>query len=161
MEKIVQNIPQPYRGWLQSPGSSPLAPVLDQFSTFVQGLIATPTQFDQSIQLRLGDVSIADAAAPAFTFTPPSVVPPSIPGQVPAPQLPGGSVIPPSSTPPTSVGGITSGPLGIVPVAAVAVPIGFVVIALLVMLAGATGLDRMATAATSSVAAEECPLEKP
>jgi hypothetical protein len=50
---------------------------------------------------------------------------------------------------------------GIAPVAAVAVPIGFVLLALLWMLAGATGLDRMATAATSSVAAEDCPLEKP
>src|SRR5205807_2105631 len=33
MEKIVKNIPEPYRTWLQSPGSSPLAPALQQFST--------------------------------------------------------------------------------------------------------------------------------
>ncbi|HEV2685904.1 MAG TPA: hypothetical protein VGW79_04650, partial [Actinomycetota bacterium] len=125
-----------------------------------QGLIATPTQFDQTIQIRLGDISIASAAAPAFV--PPPFVPPSTPGgPITAPQLPGSQVLPPSS-PNTSVGGIQPGTsLAITPVAAVAVPIGFVVIALLWMLAGATGLDRMAGAATSSVATEACPLEKP
>jgi len=160
MAKLVQNIPQPYRGYLQSPGSSPLSAVLDQFSTFVQGLVATPTQFDQTIQIRLGDISIAGAAAPAFVV-PPLTTPQTPIGQVPSPQLPGTQIVPPS-TPNTSVGGVQpGGTLGITPVAAVAVPVGFIVIALLWMLAGATGLDRMATAATSSVAAEECPLEKP
>ncbi|HLW16704.1 MAG TPA: hypothetical protein VKV69_05030 [Actinomycetota bacterium] len=160
MNKIVQNIPQPYRTWLQSPGSSPLAPALDQFSTFVQGLIATPTQFDQTIELRLGDLSIASAAAPAYIAPPLGTSP--IPGvPITAPQLPTSQVLPPTS-PSTSVQGIQPGStLGITPVAAVAIPIGLILIALLWMLAGATGLDRMAAAATSSVAVEECPLEKP
>lgn len=160
MQKIVKNIPLPYRTWLQSPGSSPLAPVLQQFSTFVQGLIATPTQFDQTIEIRLGDISIASAAAPAFNF--PVPVPPTTPiGQVPGGQLPGGQILPPTG-PGTSVPGAPQpGGSSLVAVAAKAIPVAFVVFALLFMLAGATGLDKMATAATSSVAAEECPLEKP
>jgi hypothetical protein len=160
MNKIVQNIPQPYRTWLQSPGSSPLAPVLQQFSTFVQGLVATPTQFDQTIEIRLGDLSIASAAAPAFV--PPAFVPPTTPlGPVTSPQLPGPQVLPPTG-PITSPGGAPQvGGVSIALVAAKAIPIGLVIIALLFMLAWATGLDRMATAATSSVAAEDCPLEKP
>ena len=159
MNTIVQKIPQPYRTWLQSPGSSPLAPVLQQFSTFVQGLIATPTQFDQTIEIHLGDVSIASAAAPAFV-APPITAPPLPGGPISAPQLPGSTVLPPA--PATGVPGTTgTSVLGVSPVAAVAVPVGLVVIALLWMFAGATGLDRMAGAATSSVAAETCPLEKP
>ena len=160
MNKIVQNIPQPYRTWLQSPGSSPLAPVLQQFSTFVQGLIATPTQFDQTIELRLGDISIASAAAPAFVVPPP-VTPLTGGGPISAPQLPGSTVLPPTGPiNPGSVGPQVGG-FAIAAVAAKAVPIGLVILALLWMMAGATGLDRMAGAATSSVAAEECPLEKP
>jgi len=161
MEKIVKNIPEPYRTWLQSPGSSPLAPVLQQFSTFVQGLIATPTQFDQTIEIRLGDLSIASAAAPAY-IAPPLVTPLTPPGgPVAAGPLPGPQILPGSSTNNTIGGVQQGGSLGIVPVAAKAVPIVLVFLALLWMLAGATGLDRMATAATSSVAAEQCPLEKP
>ena len=161
MNKIVQNIPQPYRGWLQAPGTSPLSPVLDQFSTFVQGLVATPTQFDQTMELRLGDVSIATAASPAFNFpTPP--LPQTNPGApLPAPQLPGPQINPGSGGTTTIGGAQQGGGLAITPVAAVAVPIGLVLIALLLMFGGAIGLDKMATAATSSVAAEECPLEKP
>ena len=160
MNKIVQNIPQPYRGWLQSPGTSPLSPVLQQFSTFVQGLIATPTQFDQTIELRLGDISIQSAAAPAFNFPPPPVTPPAT-GGIGAPPLPG-PVINPGGGSNTIIGGAQqTGGLAITPVAAVAVPIGLVVLALLWMMAGAIGLDRMAGAATASVAAEACPLEKP
>ncbi|TMK82312.1 MAG: hypothetical protein E6G46_06230 [Actinobacteria bacterium] len=161
MEKIVKNIPEPYRTWLQSPGSSPLAPVLQQFSTFVQGLIATPTQFDQTIEIRLGDLSIASAAAPAY-IAPPLVTPLTPPGgPVAAGPLPGPQILPGSSTNNTIGGAQQEAPLAVAPVAAVAVPIGLVLLALLWMLAGATGLDRMATAATSSVAAEQCPLEKP
>jgi len=160
MNKIVQNMPQPYRTWLQSPGTSPLSPVLQQFSTFVQGLIATPTQFDQTIELRLGDISIASAAAPAFNFP----APPTVSAPLPAPGGPVSApgIIPPPGTLTPPQGGGNQGPtLGITPVAAVAVPIGLVVLALLWMMAGAIGLDRMAGAATSSVAAETCPLEKP
>jgi hypothetical protein len=161
MEKIVKNIPEPYRTWLQSPGSSPLAPVLQQFSTFVQGLIATPTQFDQTIEIRLGDLSIASAAAPAY-IPPPLVTPLTPPGgPIAAGPLPGPQILPGSSTNNTIGGVQQGGSLAIVPVAAKAVPIVLVFLALLWMLAGATGLDRMAAAATSSVAAEECPLEKP
>jgi hypothetical protein len=135
--------------------------VLQQFSFFVQGLIATPTQFDQTIELRLGDISIASAAAPAFNFQPP---PPPATG-FPAPGGPSvaPNIVPPPGnlTQPGQPGGGQGGPLAITPVAAVAVPAAMIVFALLWMLAGAIGLDRMAGAATSSVAAETCPLEKP
>ena len=160
MNKIVQNIPQPYRTWLQSPGSSPLAPVLQQFSTFVQGLIATPTQFDQTMEIRLGDVSIASAAAPAFV-PPPFPTTPVPTGPIPGPQLPGPQLLPQTGPIGGTPGTPGTGVLAVTPVAAVAVPVGLIVIALLWMLANAAGLDRMATAATSSVAAETCPLEKP
>ena len=82
-------------------------------------------------------------------------------GPVAAGPLPAPQILPGSSTNNTIGGVQQGGSLGIVPVAAKAVPIVLVFLALLWMLAGATGLDRMATAATSSVAAEECPLEKP
>ena len=161
MQKIVANIPQPYRGWLQAPGTSPLAPLLQQFSTFVQGLIATPTQFDQTIQIRLGDISIADAAASAFNFPvpPPPVTTPI--GAIPTGPLSAPQILPGSGQGTQIPGTPGESPLAIVPVAAVAIPIGFVLLALLWMFAGATGLDKMAAAATSSVVAEDCPLEKP
>ena len=161
MQKLLMNIPQPYRGYLQSPGSSPLSPIFQQFSTFVQGLLATPTQFDQTMQIRLGDVTISSAAAPAFNF-PPLPAPPAAPvGPVAGGLLPASQILPGAGSN-TTIGGVQqTGPLGITPVAAVAVPIGLILLALLWMFAGATGLDRMATAATSSVAAEDCPLEKP
>jgi len=87
--------------------------------------------------------------------------PPVTPGIVPAPPLSGPQILPGSTQGTGVLGNTQQTPLSIAPVAAVAVPIGLVLLALSWMLAGATGLDRMATAATSSVAAEECPLEKP
>jgi hypothetical protein len=123
-------------------------------------LIATPTQFDQTMEFRFGDISIAAAAAPAFNFPIPAP-PVSAGGPVPVPNLSGPQILPGSNSTNTIGGVQQSAPLAVAPVAAVAVPIGFVVLALLWMLAGASGLDRMAAAATSSVAAEECPLEKP
>jgi hypothetical protein len=160
MNKLVSMLPQPIAGWLRSPSSSPLSPLFDQLSSSANGFVASPFQFDQAVQFNFGDVFVNAAASPAYNVT----IPP-----LPIPPLSSG-IIPPGITAPQILPGSTgTGVLGnqqpqsfpIVPVAAVAVPIGFVLLALLWMFAGATGLDKMAAAATSSVAAEDCPLENP
>jgi hypothetical protein len=160
MNKLVSMLPQPIAGWLRNPISSPLAPILGQLSSSANGFVALPFQFDQNVQINLGDVTVNAAASPAFVVSiPPISVPtitPLVPGAIPAP----GIVT--TGTGNTGVlGQQQQQTLGIAPVVARAVPIGLILLALLWMFAGATGLDRMATAATSSVAAEDCPLEKP
>jgi len=161
MNKLVSMLPPQIASLLQNPTNPPLTPnPFDLLSSSANGFVASPFQFDQAVQFNFGEVIVNTAASTAYNFTiPPLPIPPAIPG-----------IISPGITPPQILPGTAgTGGLGnqqqqafpIVPVAAVAVPIGFVLLALLWMFAGATGLDRMATAATSSVAADDCPLEKP
>jgi hypothetical protein len=160
MNKLVSMLPAPIAGWLRNPTSSPLAPLLGQLSSSANGFVALPFQFDQNVQINLGDVTVNAAASPAYNVTiPPLSIPPLTTGIIP-PGITGPTILP-GSTGTDVLGQQQQQTFGITPVAAVAIPIGFVLLALLLMLAGATGLDKMATAATSSVAAEDCPLEKP
>jgi hypothetical protein len=159
MQQVVDQMPEPYRSWLQSPSTSPLSGVTDQLSTFVNGLIATPFQFDQTLSFLFGDVSVNADAAPAYVV-PPISLPPVTGGlpQAPATQLPSGDFGGPTQAPPQVQAAQRLLPK---PVAAVAIPVGLFLLALAFMFGGATALDRMATTATSSVAAETCPLEEP
>jgi hypothetical protein len=159
MQQVVAQMPDPFKGWLQSPSTSPLSPVTDQLSSFVNGLIATPFQFDQTLTFLFGDVSVNADAAPAYVVPPVSVGPvaQNLP-PTPATQLPTGNFGGPTAPPPQVQGIQRFLPK---PVAAVAIPIGLFLLALAFMFGGATALDRMAGAATSSVAVETCPLEKP
>ena len=161
MNKLVSMLPQPIAGWLRNPVSSPLAPILGQLSSSANGFVALPFQFDQNVQINLGDVTVNAAASPAFIVSIPPVTVPNISTGIPGPISGPGIITPGTPGTPGVLGNTQQTPISIAPVAAVAIPIGFVLLALLWMLAGATGLDRMATAATSSVAAEDCPLEKP
>jgi hypothetical protein len=161
MNKLVSMLPAPIAGWLRNPTSSPLAPILGQLSSSANGFVALPFQFDQNVQINFGDVTVNAAASPAYIVTiPPLPIPPISPvilGSIPAP-----AIVTPGSTGTTGMlGNQQPQSFPIVPVAAVAIPIGFVLLALLWMFAGATGLDKMAAAATSSVVAEDCPLENP
>jgi hypothetical protein len=161
MNKLVSMLPAPIAGWLRNPTSSPLSPLFDQLSSSANGFVALPFQFDQNVQINLGDVTVNAAASLAYII-------PSLPVAIPplSAGIPGGITAPSIVTPGTAGTGVLGNnqpqTFGITPVAlGVAIPIGFVLLALLWMFAGATGLDKMATAATSSVAAEDCPLEKP
>lgn len=158
MKKIVDQMPDPFKTWLENPTLSPLSPLFNQFTPTVQGLLISPFQFDQNLSFVFGSASVGTAAAPAFNFT---VPPPAIPavGSVPPPAP--APVLPAPQSPAQVLGNQLQQSLAVTPVAAVAIPIGLVVLALLWMLVGATGLDKMAAVATSSAAAEQCPLEKP
>jgi hypothetical protein len=162
MNNLVKQLPQPIAGWLRNPTTivpSPLPNPFDLLSSSANGFVASPFQFDQAVQFQFGDVTVDAAASPAYNISIPPVSVPPLGGGFPS----GGITTPPifPGNPGTGVPGQQpQQTFGIVPVAAVAVPIGFILLALLWMFAGATGLDRMATAATSSVAAEDCPLEK-
>jgi hypothetical protein len=160
MNKLVAMLPQPIAGWLRNPTNSPLSPLFDQLSSSANGFIASPFQFDQAVQFHFGNVTVNAAASPAYIVSIPPVSVPPITGGL-APGITGPSILPGNTGTGITGGQQPQQTFGIVPVAAVAIPIGFVLLALLWMFAGATGLDRMAAAATSSAAAEECPLENP
>jgi hypothetical protein len=157
MQTIVAAMPDQYRSWLQNPLTSPLSPLFGQLSSPIQGYLVSPFQFDQNLKIVFGSTSVSTAGAPAFTFTPPPISAPPLQNVLPpvaAPALPPAAPLPPQSV----VQGVQRFP--ITPVAAVAIPIGLVILALAWMLAAGTGLDKMATAATSSAATETCSLEK-
>jgi hypothetical protein len=157
MQMIVAAMPDPFRSWLQNPISSPLSPLFGQLSSSIQGYLVSPFSFDQHLRIVFGTTSVSTAAAPAFSFTPPPISTPPL--QNIAPPVAAPQIIPQAPQPPqTVVQGAQRFP--ITPVAAVAIPVGLVILALAWMLVAGTGLDKMAAAATSSSATETCPLEK-
>ncbi|MGZ4128178.1 MAG: choice-of-anchor P family protein [Actinomycetota bacterium] len=158
MKNIVDQMPDPYKTWLSSPSASPLSPLFGQVTPNIQGLLASPFQFDQNLSFVFGSASVGTAAAPAYNVSIPPVSIPPVSGIAPPISAPS---LPTPATPTQVLGNNLQQQLAVTPVAAVAVPIGLVVLALLWMLVGATGLDKMAAVATSSATAEQCPLEKP
>jgi len=158
MQTLVSKMPAQVQQLLGSPSTDPLAsPVLGQLSAFWQGIVDSPTQFDQHLYIVLGSGSVMSAASPTFNFSlPPLPVPPITPFT--APGL--GTTLPsnPFTQTPTPQNRIPS-VSGLQVAKVLGVPTGLVVGALLAALLLAVALNRFAESAVASEAGEACDAE--
>lgn len=153
------NFPADVRTLLKNPTGSPLMkPVFGEgavLSPYVAGFLASFFQGDQTMDFVFGSIAVQAAAAPAL---PNIEIPPiSTPPFVSTPPLTGDFG---NGGFPTGPGG-TGGPggiqtLGSKPVAVVGVPLGYLLVALAVAIAGATRLRLFADRVTSAAPAVRC-----
>ena len=166
MRKLMDGLPPIVRQQILAPNASGslLAPLFDadnpggaSFSPTLAGFIATFFQGDQTTQFVFGGAAVSAVASPEIPL-------PDIP---PLPEIP--PILPPGITPPVDfgTGGVTTPPqaggsggfLSARPVAVAGVPVGLLGLVILLALAGAGGLRRLADGMTSAPAAVRCPLE--
>lgn len=103
----MEQLPDPIRSYLRSPGSSPAKPAYDALPGTGQGFADSFGAGDQSLTVLLGDVSVATVASPPFTIPDPEVPPVDGGGFPPIPTGPT-VTLPPSdtgTTPPTGGAG--------------------------------------------------------
>ncbi|MFY9589062.1 MAG: hypothetical protein WAT66_16605 [Actinomycetota bacterium] len=152
-----ENFPADIRTLLKNPTGSPLLkPIFGEngvLSPTVAGFLASFFQGDQTLDFVFGSVAVSAAAAPALPAieippitTPPLVSTPPLGGDFGGfPGTPGGTGGP---------GGIQT--LGSKPVGVVGVPLGYLLVALAVAIAGATRLRLFADRVTSAAPSVRC-----
>jgi len=161
MKKLMDGLPPQIRQQVLAPNAdgSVLKPVFDTLlSPTVAGLIASFFQGDQTIQFVFGGSAVSAGASPEIAFPelpPVPEIPPFIPPVV-GPPVDFGNSGPPVSQPSGNGGGAF---LAARPVAVVGVPMGLMGLVILVALAGAGGLRRLADGMTSVRSVVRCPLE--
>ena len=159
MHTLVSKMPAQVQQLLGSPSTDPtLSPVLGQLSAFWQGIVNSPTQFDQQLSIVLGSGFAQSAASPTFDFSvPPLPVPPITPLTAPGlgTTLPGTNPFTQTPTP----GNRTAPVFGVQVAKVLGVPAGLAVGAWLVALLLAVALNRFAEGAVASEAGEACDVE--
>jgi hypothetical protein len=159
MQTLVHRMPVRAQQLLGSPSTDPLlSPVLGQLTAFWQGIVNSPTQFDQRMSIVLGSGFVTSAASPPFDVNLPSLPVLPVPG-VTVPAL--GSTLPQSN--PFTQGPTTGGPrpqLGVQVAKVLGIPAGLATAALLLAVLLAIALNRFAERAVASTAVESCDLEK-
>lgn len=151
MAAFADSLPEPLRTALRNPGSGPLGQGYNQLPGPVAGAADSIVQFDQSMTVILGDVSVNSVASTPFDASAPV-----IPGAQPPPSFDGGAVLIPTQ------GGVSPPPPGtsvvppsilrgaVRPVGTKGVPAAMSVLVFLIAAGATGGLRRFADRATTA-----------
>jgi hypothetical protein len=160
MKAFADNLPEPLRGFVTSPGSSPAGDAFTALPDAAEGFANSIVQFDQSLTVLLGDVSVSSVASPPFDFT---IIPPPAGGDFTPPFSPQLDVPPPGGGfPVADAPGVTTPPQTFAPptspvAATTGVPVPLAVIVFLLAAMGSVGLRTLADKALIARAGTAAP----